>query len=124
MVIDTGLFIEFLRTGNKKNTTLYSLDDKIPHSISSVTIFELYMGATNAEKANDILLLTRGLAILPFNKEVAVKAGKIYLQLRKENKLIEFRDIFIAATCLVHKLTLVTLNLKHFERVEGLAIWK
>ena len=35
-------------------------------------------------------------------------------------------DLLIGATAMHHKLTLVTSNLKHFERMEGLVIenWK
>lgn len=122
MVIDTSVFIEFLRARDKKDTTLYRLPDSIEYSLSSVTLFELYMGATSVEKKNDILLLTDSLSILPFDNEVAIKAGEIYHQLKKENKMIEFRDIFIAATCLIYELPLVTLNTKHFSRIKELSL--
>ncbi len=36
--------------------------------------------------------------------------------------MIEFRDIFIAATCMVHELPIVTLNKKHFKCIDGLKI--
>ena len=122
MVIDTSIFIEFLRSKQKENTILYNLPENIRHSLSSVTLFELYMGATSSEKESDILKSTDELTILPFSDEIAVKAGRIYQELRKKNQLIDFRDIFIAATCLVHNLELVTLNKKHFERINGLVL--
>ena len=37
--------------------------------------------------------------------------------------MIEFRDIFIAATCIENNLPIVTLNKKHFERIAGLDIF-
>lgn len=54
--------------------------------------------------------------------ETAKIASEIYLDLRAKNKLIEFRDILIAATALQHTMPLATLNRKHFERVEGLKL--
>jgi tRNA(fMet)-specific endonuclease VapC len=36
--------------------------------------------------------------------------------------MIEFRDIFIAATCIVNELPLITLNKKHFKRIEELKL--
>jgi predicted nucleic acid-binding protein len=87
MVIDTSVFIEFLRSKQKQSTTLYNLPDNITYSLSSVALFELYMGATTPEKIKDIELLTGGLNVLPFNDEVAVKAGQIYHGLRKEIRL-------------------------------------
>jgi tRNA(fMet)-specific endonuclease VapC len=122
MVIDTSVFIEFLRAKNKSETTLYKLPDNIIYSVSAVTLFELLMGATTPEKENDITIITSDLIKLPFDNEVAILAGTIYNKLRKANKMIEFRDIFIAATCIVNEQPLVTLNIKHFSRIEGLQI--
>ena len=122
MVIDTSVFIEFLRSNDKKDTTLYKLPDNTVYSLSAVTLFELFMGATTVDKKKDISLLTEGLNILSFNNDVAAKAGEIYHQLRKDNKMIEFRDIFIAATCIIYELPLVTLNIKHFSRIKDLTL--
>jgi tRNA(fMet)-specific endonuclease VapC len=122
MVIDTSLFIEFLRAKEKGNTRLYNLPDNVTYSLSTVTLFELYMGATSPEKEKSIQLLTNGLNILPFNDEIALRSGQIYQALKRKNQMIEFRDIFIAATSLVHSLPLATLNRKHFERIEGLVL--
>lgn len=120
MVIDTGIFIEFLRAKDKTKTSLYKLPDEANIFISAVTYYELMIGATTEEKRNDIKLLTEDLSILPFNADVAAKASEIYHLLKKSNSLIEFRDIFIAATCLVNDVEILTLNKKHFERIEGL----
>ena len=64
------------------------------------------MGATDNNKLYDIQLLTEDLLILPSDDRVASKSGEIYHQLRRENKMIEFRDIFIAATCIVYEMPL------------------
>ncbi|MDB5023327.1 MAG: type toxin-antitoxin system VapC family toxin [Mucilaginibacter sp.] len=122
MVIDTGIFIEHLRAKDKLKSTLYNLPSDVEFFISSVTLYELYMGATTPEKENDIKLITEDLSILPFSDSVAVEAARIYHRLRLSNKMIEFRDIFISATCLVNDLPLVTLNRKHFDRIKGLKI--
>lgn len=124
LVIDTGIFIEYLRAGNKRNTVLFSLPDDRELFISSVTLYELYMGATTEEKVKDIKLLTDDLTVLEFDSTIAIKASEIYHQLRKLNKMIEFRDIFIAATCIVHDMPLKTLNLKDYNRIDGLTFEK
>lgn len=120
MVIDTGIFIEHLRSKEKTNTTLYKISNNIDLHISSVSLYELYMGATNKDKEKDVINLTEDLTILPFNEAVAIEAAQIFHQLKAANKLIDFRDIFIAATCLVNNLPILTFNKKHFERIEGL----
>ena len=122
LVIDTGVFIEFLRAKDKTQTLLFRISPTSGLFISGVTYFELLTGATTPEKKKDIELLTEDLIILPFTEEVASKAADVYHQLRKDNKMIEFRDIFIAATCLVNDADILTLNRKHFERVSGLTV--
>lgn len=122
MVIDTSIFIEFLRAKDKTKTILFQIPDNQPFYISSVTLFELLMGAKTSDKIKDIKLLTEDLTVLGFNEEVAEKAAVIYHQLRLENKMIEFRDIFIAATCIVNHLKILTLNKKDFERISELQL--
>jgi tRNA(fMet)-specific endonuclease VapC len=72
----------------------------------------------------DVQNITEDLSVLPFTDVIAQKAADIYHQLKHNNQLIEFRDIFIAATCIVNDLPLVTLNKKHFQRIDGLEILK
>jgi tRNA(fMet)-specific endonuclease VapC len=123
MVIDTSVLIEHIRAKNKLETTLYQLSESSELFISSVSLYELYMGATTKEKEEDVKLLTEGIPILPFTDTVSIKAASIYHRLKLSNQLIEFRDIFIAATCIVNEMPIVTLNKKHFNRIEELKIW-
>jgi tRNA(fMet)-specific endonuclease VapC len=67
-------------------------------------------------------MLTENTSVLPFTDSVAIKAAQLYHQLKRQNKMIEFRDIFIAATCIVNELPLITLNKKHFNRIEELKL--
>jgi len=123
MVVDTSVIIEHLRAKNKLATTLYLLPDNSDFFISSVSVYELYMGATTKEKEKNAEDLMIDFKLLPFTDETAIKAAQIYRQLKKDNLLIEFRDIFIAATCIVNDLPLITLNEKHFKRINGLVLF-
>ena len=122
MVADTGVFIEHLRAKDKLSTTLYKLADGAEIYLSSVTLYELHMGATTSEKVKDVETITESFITLPFTDQVAQKAAEIYHLLRRRNQMIEFRDIFIAATCLAHDLPILTLNKKHFKRIDSLKI--
>ena len=122
MVIDTGLFIEHIRAKDKLNTTLYLIPDNTELFVSSISMYELYMGATTKEKENEVRSITEDLQILPFTDAVAFKAAQLYHQLKKQNKLIEFRDIFIGATCLAYNFPLKTTNTKHFARISGIVL--
>jgi predicted nucleic acid-binding protein len=122
VVVDTNIFIDYLRAKDKKDTELFKIPDDNEICISSITLYELLMGATNEKKLKDVQLLTEGLNVLPFDEDISIRASHIYHQLRKSNKIIEFRDIFIAATCLVYNLPIKTSNKNHFQRIEGLKI--
>lgn len=122
MVVDTGVFIDYLRSNDKTKTILQGLPENSELYISSVTLYELYMGATNQRKWLDVKLLTEDIPVLPFTKSIAERAALTYQELRKENKIIEFRDIFIAATAITHDMPVLTRNKKHFTRVKGLKL--
>ena len=122
MVIDTSIFIDYLRAKSKKDTELYKIPDNIKIYISAVTLYELLVGATNEQKREDVQLLTEDLIVLPFDDEVSIRASDIYHDLRKANKMIEFRDIFIAATCLIYNVPIMTTNKSHFQRIKGLKL--
>ena len=120
MVIDTGIFIEYLRKPEKSKTVLASLPNDASLFVSAVTVYELMMGATNDQKKKDVEILLDGISILPFDEEVSLKATEIYHSLRRRNLMIEFRDIFIAATAIIFQLPIKTLNKDHFQRIETL----
>ncbi len=122
MVIDTGIFIDYLRASNKSKTALFQLKSDQEIYVSPVTVYELYMGATDSVKHEHVSKLLDKIPILEFNEAVAIKSAEIYHMLRKRNEMIDFRDIFIGATAIVYELALNTLNKKHFQRISGLQL--
>ena len=59
---------------------------------------------------------------LPVDAEVCIQAADLGAHLRSAGKTVDLADLFIAATALVHNLIVVTRNVKHFERIEGLQL--
>lgn len=123
VLIDTSFFIQHLRSSKKAETPLYNLPESLKLYTSSVTIYELLAGANNEAKRALISMTLEEVEILPFDEVTASEAAKIFQELKLKNKLIEFRDIFIAATALVHNLPVASLNVKHFERIEALQLY-
>ncbi|PIY03022.1 MAG: hypothetical protein COZ21_11135 [Bacteroidetes bacterium CG_4_10_14_3_um_filter_31_20] len=78
MVVDTSIFIEHLRAKDKTKTTLFSIPENQKILISAITLFELFIGATTAEKWNDIQKLTNGIEIIPLSPEIAEESAKIF----------------------------------------------
>ena len=90
--------------------------------VSVITVFELYNGVKTKDHSKILNTIFSRIETLDFNKETAITAAEIYKKFKKDNQLIEFRDIFIAATALSENIPLSTLNLKHFERIKVLKI--
>ena len=93
-------------------------------AISSICEAEIRYGL---EKRNSERLWTEyrdylenRLVILPIDKSVADRFGVLKVRMEKAGTPRADFDLLIAATALVHGLTVVTLNLKHFEGIPGL----
>ena len=94
--------------------------------ISSITLAELEYGvqaSANVEKNTIALAKVLSIVeILPFDDEAAVEYGIIRADLRKKGTPIGDFDMLIAAHARAKKLTIVTNNVREFERVKGLKV--
>jgi len=59
---------------------------------------------------------------MPFDRKAIDNFALIKAELKKQGKLIDDFDIFIAAIALSNEMILVTNNEKHFERIPNLTI--
>ncbi len=75
MVVDTSIVIEYIRTKDKLSTTLYKLTEQEIIFISTVSLYELYIGANSKEKQNDVRLSTKKLIVLPFTYSISILAA-------------------------------------------------
>ena len=97
-----------------------------PLKISVITLMGLYYGAYKSAKFSSNLAKVRKLEntfeIIPTGKETAENFGMLKASLEKSGARLDDFDLTIASCALAHNLTLVTNNLKHFSRIEGLKI--
>ena len=125
VLIDTSVIIDFLRKKNKENSLLWKIkENNCICFMSSVTLFELQCGAKSEEHSENIRKLCTWIGTIPFDNDIAEISSLIYQRLKNENKLIEFRDIFIAATAIADNLCVATLNSRHFERIKEIDLLK
>ncbi len=116
--LDTDIAIGIIN-GDKR---LEKLIQKMPDydiCITSITVFELLLRETNLDVAKRFV---NDSEIIHFNDREVIKASSIFKDLKKKGSLIDIRDIFIAASCIVNNIPLVTFNKKHFERIKELDI--
>lgn len=120
-LLDTGLLIRHLR-GEKSTVQLVrSLGKANRLCISSMTRLEVRAGMYMDEQAATDKLLSR-FTNLDLDAAVADKAGEVVFRSRRANKLIAMPDAVIAATALVHNITLVTFNISDFRDIVNLSL--
>ena len=87
---------------------------------------ELYYGAYKSKKFSSniakIRKIENAFEIIPTGKESAENFGMLKASLEKSGTRLDDFDLIIASCALAHNLTLVTNNLKHFSRIEGLKV--
>lgn len=123
VVLDSNIVIDHLRLYPKKSK-LREIEEKISTgslAISVITVQELYEGKSTLDKAREEVLLEviNNLKILPYTFETAKLAGVIARDL---DYPIDFADTALAATAILNKASLFTLNKKDFKGIKGLKL--
>lgn len=122
ILVDTSILIDFYRKTDKANSVWIALVRQgYEFSISAITKYEIYSGATQGQLAfwDSVLQAIR---VIPFDEAAVDTAVDINLRLKQKRKQIDLADLLIAATAVTHQLSLATLNRKHFDRIDELTI--
>jgi tRNA(fMet)-specific endonuclease VapC len=94
--------------------------------VCSVVIAELFYGAMKSRDAAATLakqrLFLAPYRSLPFDDAATLNYGKLRADLEAVGRLIGGNDMLIAAIAISNDLTLVTHNLREFERIAGLKV--
>ena len=120
VMVDTSILIDFYRKTDKNNAVWISLVRQgYKFTISAVTKYEIYSGATESQLDfwNNVL---KAIVVISFDEACVDKAVEINTSLKRKRKQIEVADLFIAATAISNDLPFATLNTKHFDRIDGL----
>jgi tRNA(fMet)-specific endonuclease VapC len=95
-------------------------------AVSSIVMAELWYGVASSEKTkqNEAALkdFINYVTVLDWPNEAGPSYGNLRASLRKKGIPIGAMDLLIASHALFLKATLVTDNLREFERVQGLKI--
>ena len=93
--------------------------------ISDVTIMELQFGAYNSGKIQENLTLIsnflKKVKTVPFAKTIDTFCQE-KIRLKKVGKPLEDYDLLIGCAAKVKGLIMVTDNVRHFDRIEGIAV--
>lgn len=89
---------------------------------STMNVFEVCRGLTTPEAWTAGRSLFSRFRILPFDEVAALRASAIDLELRRAGTRVDMGDVCIAGVALANSLAIVTRNVRHFSRIDGLEI--
>ena len=128
-LIDTDIIIFALRK-DKSVLIKFEENKNIPISISMITYAELIFGAKRSQNEQQNMIKVRHIRDLypieDLNEGVMEVFADIKAKMFNNGIRIEDMDLLIAATAIYNDLTLVTNNVKHFEKIPYLKLenWK
>lgn len=124
--VDTDVIVDYLRGREPGKSAFIDWRRRTETFITSITVFELLLGASLSSKSERRLLEAESLLdqhnILNFTRDNAEKAAEKGTELRKKGLAVEIRDLFNASICLSGKMPLLTRNKSHYERIEELTV--
>ena len=127
-IFDTDVYTNVMR--KIPSEALLNRLKKVPRRdqyTTTITIGEVFYGLMKSSNRPRLLnlfeavLLPRA-TILPFDFLAAKKYGEIRSFLEKQGTPLEHADLQIASITLSSNMTLITGNLKHFQRVPNLTV--
>jgi len=122
VIVDTSVIIEKIRTNRGLFDKLIdkAKKGKVGLYTSAVVITELWMGQgmKYKESVMGVEDLLESMRTITIDREIGKKAGELI-----RGKQVEGFDALIAASALVLKFKLATLNVKHFKKIKGLKLY-
>lgn len=123
-LLDTNICAFILR--DKFGVGSHLLDVGIDNChISMITYAELYYGAMNSnaidKNLRQLQLFVDGIDVIPID-DVIPDFAKEKVRLRRKGTPIDDFDLLIGTTAKAYGMTLVTENIKHLGKIEGLNI--
>lgn len=127
--LDSDVLIEILNKNSSRSSDIFNELEKYSGEdvvISALVLEEVFFGilkvTPNADKLKDHPIFE--MPIIDFTKQDAILAAEIEYKMEKLGKKKPRVDSLIASTVLNHASILFTLNIKHYEGIEGLQLIK
>jgi predicted nucleic acid-binding protein len=134
LILDSSIIIAAERRGE----TVEQLIERILRAtgdqdaaLSAVGLTELVHGIYRAptpemrfRREAFLTELLAALTVYPYTREIALLAGKVDGEQQSLGIVIPFADLLIGTTALALNYSVLTVNVRHFERIPGLTVLK
>jgi len=132
LILDSSVVIDAERRGE----TVERLIERIVRStgdqdaaLSAVGLTEIVHGIYRAStpqirsrRESFLNELLADLTVYPYTKETAMLAGKLDGEQQSKGVVTPLADLLIGATALALSFSVLTVNVRHFERIPGLTV--
>lgn len=128
-LIDTDIMVFFLR-GRTDVVEKFRQHQNSPKAMSIITWGELLYGARKSNdpdaKTAKVRRVAETIPLLEVTRSVVETFAELKAGLEEDGVRVDDFDLLIGSTALVHNLTVVTNNQRHFEKIPGVDIenWK
>jgi predicted nucleic acid-binding protein len=122
ILCDTNIFIEIYRG----NPVIYAVTNRIGQeniAVSDVTRIELLYGAKNRQEWLTLLKDLRPVTTLPIDTDISTLSVELVTKYCLSHKL-NLPDALIAATAIINRVELYTLNVKDFAFIPNLQLFQ
>jgi tRNA(fMet)-specific endonuclease VapC len=128
VLIDASILIEYER-GHLELEPYLAQRQQEEFFLSVITASELLHGVHRAvqpevrtKRAAFVEAILERFPLLPVDLVTARTDAQVWAELAAAGQMIGPHDLWLAATCIAHGLTMVTANVREFARVPGLAV--
>jgi tRNA(fMet)-specific endonuclease VapC len=120
--VDTDFCVDYLRGKSPRCTQFENALARFDLRMTAITAYELLLGQLRMRRWQDLTGLLEVVPVIPFGRRAAEESARTHSTLMKKGQEIGLPDTLIAGICLAEAIPLLTYNLAHFERVEGLKV--
>lgn len=125
-LLDTNVIVNFLKLKSEAVEIINQIAEQDLYT-SSICVAEVLDGLTTSKsykQAEKFNILMQYVVIVDVTVEVAEQFALLRSNLIKTGNIIENMDLLIASSCLAYDFILVSHNLKHFQRIPHLKVFK
>ena len=120
ILVDTNILIEMLRSRDSDLEEILASFDNV--YINTVVYCEIVRGEPNKSEYQKAEKFLKQFSLIHLEPAICSLAIELMRDYKLSNGL-DFADALIAATCLVHELSLFTKNRKHFNFIPDLTVF-
>ena len=123
--LDTNVVIDYLKQTKGTEDLIEKLHLRFDEvALTTITVYELLLGVEylGGKDRSEVEAIIKSSIILPLSEETSREAARISAELKKSGQQIGIADELIAAICKTFNACLLTRNVGHFRRIDGLQI--